>query len=419
MSKETARQSKEAGYVIVTVAIVLIVLLGFSALAVDSGVLYSSRTSAQRIADGAALAGAHTFISDATASQPATAEAHARAFAEGKTILGDAVQSSEVTVNVDTANRRVTVDIVRTEETYMAKSIGFMSTDVGVTATAEAGSNFTGSNCVKPWFVPNSIFIDPSLTTDPSKTACSACPGNPGYFDELNDQLLIREVGGTLQKTQYAQDMIDAMTPFRIKPNNPSQALKPSQFYAITMGNGRGASTYGENILRCSGFDPTTPAPVKCADCYQSEPGNMVGPTTANTELLINDPNNDVLVQTDPAMIIRDSAGTRIDPGQSRSRVTVPIWDICSDGSPLTDCGQGGTGFCPGEKLRANGRNVFFKVVGFADIFVSNVDRKNGVDGYLLDVHACPAGLGGITPGTVDSSNVLGFPLRLVRPPSP
>src|SRR6266566_9804442 len=55
---------KQEGFVLVVLAIVLLALVGFLALAVDIGVLYSARTSAQGVADAAALAGAFTFIND-------------------------------------------------------------------------------------------------------------------------------------------------------------------------------------------------------------------------------------------------------------------------------------------------------------------------------------------------------------------
>src|SRR3989454_12536765 len=50
--------ANETGSVIVIVALTLVVLLGFLALGIDLGMLYTARTDAQRAADAAALAGA-------------------------------------------------------------------------------------------------------------------------------------------------------------------------------------------------------------------------------------------------------------------------------------------------------------------------------------------------------------------------
>src|SRR5947207_15873026 len=85
----------EGGYVLVTVAATLIILVGFTALAIDSGVLYADRSQSQRAADAAALPGAFTFVADTKSSQPATAGAHARAAALHHTAMGVPIASAE------------------------------------------------------------------------------------------------------------------------------------------------------------------------------------------------------------------------------------------------------------------------------------------------------------------------------------
>ena len=48
---------EESGYIIVVLAFSIVLLLAFAAMAVDSGILYTAQTAAQRAADAAALAG--------------------------------------------------------------------------------------------------------------------------------------------------------------------------------------------------------------------------------------------------------------------------------------------------------------------------------------------------------------------------
>jgi uncharacterized membrane protein len=61
-------------------------------LAVDLGVLYTARTSAQHAADAAALAGAFTYVTNPTASNPTgTATAAAMSAAAQNEILGPLV----------------------------------------------------------------------------------------------------------------------------------------------------------------------------------------------------------------------------------------------------------------------------------------------------------------------------------------
>src|SRR5438876_1069689 len=161
---------KQEGFVIAVVAIVLVALVGFLALAVDIGVLYSARTSAQGVADAAALAGAFTFINDTKSPQPQTASDNALQVALNNSILGQPVAAGDVNVNVDTANRRVTVDVQSTQNTYFARALGVQTANVGVEAVAEASPNSTGTACAKPWFIPN--------TALGAGGACPACAAN-------------------------------------------------------------------------------------------------------------------------------------------------------------------------------------------------------------------------------------------------
>src|SRR5437667_11479294 len=102
---------KQKGFVLVVLALLLVVLIGFLALAVDIGVLYSARTSAQEVADAAALAGAYTFVNDTQSPQPQTASNNALQVAVNNSILGQAVAAGSVKARVDVANPRDTRDV--------------------------------------------------------------------------------------------------------------------------------------------------------------------------------------------------------------------------------------------------------------------------------------------------------------------
>ena len=103
---KTRTSEKQKGFVLVVVAAILIVLIGFVALGVDTGALYSARTSAQEVADAAALAGAFTFVNDPTATQPATAINAATQVAINNSIMGKAVVATDVTVTADVVNQK-------------------------------------------------------------------------------------------------------------------------------------------------------------------------------------------------------------------------------------------------------------------------------------------------------------------------
>ena len=103
-TRETRK--KQEGFVLIVVAAILVALIGFVALGVDVGALYSARTSAQEIADAAALAGAFTFVNNPTAPQPATASDHALLVALNNSVMGAPITAGDVTIAVDVANRK-------------------------------------------------------------------------------------------------------------------------------------------------------------------------------------------------------------------------------------------------------------------------------------------------------------------------
>ena len=108
--------------------------------------------------------------------------------------------------------------------------------------TMEAATSSVGDGCTKPWIVPSTIFSGP----DP----CQAC---------IDSQVLIKN--GVVQRT-FVNSKIGQQ--FIIKPNRPSDFLVPSNFMAIELGNGSGASVYRENIINCA------PVDIGCGTVYST-----------------------------------------------------------------------------------------------------------------------------------------------------
>ncbi|HSF17903.1 MAG TPA: pilus assembly protein TadG-related protein [Vicinamibacteria bacterium] len=365
-------RKRERGYVIVTIALVLFVLCGFVAFALDWGLVLSARTASQRAADSGALAGAFTFVTQPFSPQPATAEQHALEATITNTNLDGAIDPSEVSVTVDVANRRVTVDIDRAEDMYFGRVLGWNQTNVAVRGIAEASAVSTGASCTKPWFIPNSI-----LSTQPSCAACAA------------GELFVS--GGTV--TPWALTQVGAQ--FTVKPGNPQNSLAPGQFYAIAMPGSMGGNDYRDNIANCA------PGTVYCANAYTVEPGNMIGPTKQGVLELIG-PNPDTYMGVG---LYQHADGTMSDT--SRQLIVAPIWDEC--GMP---------NFCPGGQLPDSGRNLQIPVVGFALLFLEGV-QGNDVIARLIWVSACGGGGGGGGgPGSGPEPPETGpysIPVRLIR----
>jgi len=363
----------------VSVAILLVVLVAFAALAIDVGMFYTSRTAAQRAADAAALAGALTFVASPMAIQPNTAQSHALDVALNSKIMGHSNLAGTVAVQVDVPNRRVTVNLSHTEGSYFANVLGISSANIGVQAIAEASPVAVGSSCAKPWFIPNTF-----LSSNQLCGTGNACANNEVMIlpDGTVNQAFVNQHVGT-QRT--------------VKPGNPQNALTPGQFYAVRLGDSAGGNDYRTNIATCPG------QLVTCQKIYGVEPGNMIGPTKQGVLDLIGNPPD----TWDPANPTANNEFLFIRPDGTKtptsdSLVVAPIWDVCSMGA-----------FCDSHgnfQLPNNGATIQIPVVGFALMFLDGV-QGNDVLAHLIGVFGC-----GSMPVTNDQvTGPWSVPVRLIR----
>ena len=387
----------ERGYVLVVIAGVLVILLGFAALAVDVGIMYSAHTAAQRAADAGALSGAYTFTLAASGASDTQLEdaatAAAKTAATKNTILGTFLTDAEIDVSFPNGvgYRLIEVDVTHTIPTFFAGVLGSKLATVSVKAYAEASEHPTGDCCVKPWFIPNTIL---ATTVAPLLDPCSTCPATgdgTGYnlvsFENpLGSDLFF--VGANV--LTYTRNQT---APFRVKPGNPQNALGPGNFFAIQLSNDpnqSGGDVYRDNISYCPGCDNGTSA-IHCGDSYSVKTGNMIGPTKQGVEVLLTDnPDTWWGFDSNDLPTYNNANGPHI----SRQTVLAPVWDTCS-----TICVSG---------MKLSGTNVTIKVVGFAVLFISEI-QGDDVLAYLVDVKPCY----GSTPGA--QTGPLAVPLRLVR----
>src|SRR5262245_10066293 len=321
-------RNKQEGFVLVMVAVFLVALIGAVALAVDAGVLYSARTSAQQVADAAALAGAFTFSNTPDAVQPDTAIDYAQKVATSSSILGKPIALADVTVEPNLASYRVKVTIRSTQNTYFARVLNFATADIAAEAVAEAVNpdGKPGPHIV-PWFIPNTV-----LAGD-----CSACRAPAGSTDPPH----VLVDGTPTALTPWAKSQLPALID-PLKPNNPNGAIAPGDFYSIRMPNDSSSgSLYRDNI---SGNRSLNDA-VTCGQSYPLLTGNKVGPTKQGVDELIGSP-ADVFLG-----IGRYQSPSGISD-VSRSLVRVPIWDSCA------------ATFCPGNKFPKD--TIDLTIVGFA-----------------------------------------------------
>jgi len=383
-------RKSERGMTIAMLAVFIVGLFAMAALAIDLGVLYTARTSAQHAADAAALAGAFTFLNPVSL-QPVAAVDAAIVTAGSNTILGQAVVIAATDVLVDVANRRVTVRVARTGgggvATSFARAIGVRNVDVSVVATAEAGQGAGSSRCLKPIYIPNTVISNLGTET-------LACDLGQTLFDPSCTSI-------PCPMTAYATTQLGQQ--FVMRPTTPSNALTPGHFYTLDFGSG--AATYRCALGNCLNYC-NIDLDLQCGNSYPLETGNMVGPTRRGVAELIGNPS----VTWGTIGVYYDGGDSSAPMDTSRSLVTAPVWNNCQQTIVPGTAGQTAM------------------IIGFAQVFVDGVQGQN-VNAHLVNVIECAgAGAGGggsggapgggSGSGGVPLSGPGGVPVRLVQTPA-
>ncbi|MDT8341961.1 MAG: Tad domain-containing protein, partial [Longimicrobiales bacterium] len=324
------------GATLVMVALSLVVLLGMGALAVDLAAAFSWRTEAQKIADSSALAGGSAYLDLPVDEAEPVARARAHEYALLHTIKGEPVDSSEVTVEVIPAERKVRVHILRQDmPTWFARVLGIDAVDIGATAAAVA-ADAGAARCLKPLALP-----DMWEERNPAEDANGNNVWDPGeewVFDpDVDHYQKLRDFENPqLDETGYGSDSglrtdvdrdfgrqiqlksADPNDPFNFAPGIFFPWRLPSDPATEECGQGggggqdAGGAVYRNNICSCNNSLITLDTP------YDVEPGNMVGPTAQGIgDLMDQDPD----AYWDPRLgPVRDVDGETV-PALSSPRV--------------------------------------------------------------------------------------------------
>lgn len=138
--------AEEKGLALVLVAVAMTVILGFTALVVDVGSLYLTRSRLINACDAAALAAAREL----PGGNP---ESVAKEY-----LKRNNVDPAEAEITVSSDNKRITVRASRNVEYTFARVLGFTSQTVSAAATAEYGAVSSASG-VAPFAVPEQELV--------------------------------------------------------------------------------------------------------------------------------------------------------------------------------------------------------------------------------------------------------------------
>lgn len=134
----------DEGAVLVWIGLLITVIIGFGALAVDFGSAYAVKRSLSVTADSAALAGAQEaglrykdFGCGSSLTSAAVSAAQANYAVNAPPGGPSALSAADVTVNCSNQAVTVRVNTSATLDTFLGQAVGFTSMSPGATATAE------------------------------------------------------------------------------------------------------------------------------------------------------------------------------------------------------------------------------------------------------------------------------------------
>lgn len=178
----------ERGGIAVIVAILMVVVLGFAAIAIDVGMLYSERAQLQNGSDSAALMVAQKCAKNAADENCSTAAPLALGLASGNALDG---KSGIKSIVLDKTARTVTVTTgaketggaANTVSLFFARALGFASTEVNASSSVRWGSPIEGTTPFPLAFsicqVSGMVGGAPQLLQNHSANANADCPLGP------------------------------------------------------------------------------------------------------------------------------------------------------------------------------------------------------------------------------------------------
>jgi hypothetical protein len=300
---------RNRGQVLVLVALAIFVLLGFAALGIDVGFIYSVRHELQRSADAGALAGASAFTTGDwnNSSVRSIADSRAREFASKDKVVQTTLNpASEVAVSFPLLDR-IEVVTSRNANLFFARILGMPNRLI--TARAVAQASVAGPpvnvNCIKPWAIPvpwNDL-PSPQQGNRPPEPNGLWDPGPPPeevYVTNNPDGTWTPRCVDPLPAPTAGMCVGTQMTLKIGSPSSdntsPSGQQTSGQFFII-QGNLGGETFQGANDMAffiregCFPIDLTLPADLMT--------GNMMGPTVKAVEDLIGMDSQATWNQTD------------------------------------------------------------------------------------------------------------------------
>lgn len=249
--------------VLVIVALGLLVLAAFVALAIDGGNLYATRRKMQNAADAGALAGAR-YICFGPYEEYTSPEDAARSYAEDLNGADDSLPTPD--------GYKMTVVVTKTVSTYFARVFGFREVDVAANAAALCSGAVAAGN-IWPLSIRDEVWDSIpcdvpfyAFVADDKKT--KEDPDEDGDFDEISEEFCsICDCTLTVSDIDGSGTEITAIT---IGPGDRGwlRLFEPISEFPDPCDT----HNCGANEQKCW-LEHGHPGPVEIGDCLSGKPG--------------------------------------------------------------------------------------------------------------------------------------------------
>ena len=374
MTRLRRLRDDESGMSYVFIGMGMMAFLSASMLAIDVGMLMTSRNQAQNAADAGALAGATALYFDDFTNRSASGPAVTNAIrgATSNDVMGAdvSVLPADVTFPNDPDGQptRVRVAVQRSVlrqnavSTLVASFFNMPEADINAVATAEA-SKANAMTCVKPFTIPDrwTERHDPPWDSDDTFET----------HDRHGNPLSVKDVYIPADQPGYTGYNADRDRGIRLMIRaGTGNNIMPSFYFSLAIGGETGGQEYRWNIENCN----TTL--MKWGELLVQEPGSMVGPTTQGAQALYD---------KDPNAYWDTGSKTVKGSAYPRSPRVFPI--------PLYDPNYYETG-------KLNGRPADLKVANWIGFFLEDI-QGNNIYGRITPIAGVRDGSAGPAPDGV------------------
>ena len=370
MTRQRLRRlvKEEDGFSLVFVGLGFMAFLGASMLAIDVGMLMTSRAQAQNSADAGALAGATALAYDNWDDRTETGPAAVNTLggARANSVMGGTVTVGfpDIEFPLDPAGEpnRVKVTVHRTVDTLIAKYFGISTAQINATATAEAAAA-NAMTCVKPFTIPDK-WIEKRPTTKPWTSGDEFARyvqngSNKGQLMSPADVYVPQYDANGNPNADYAGYNQESNRGVQLVLRaSTGTNINPSFYFSLAMTGDTGGADYDWNIANCNHTI------YHWGDPLVQEPGNKVGPTIQGiTALIAKDPGAywDVATNSVKNSAYPERKSPRIFP--------IPLYD-----PDYRDAGQ------------ANGRVASLVTANWIGYFVERIEGSSDIYGRIIPI---------------------------------